>query len=78
MKADRNGARLPAWTGSSVSLCFPGRFRAQWQTKCIVKAKFIGNQPQFRWLHYSKVITLCNQHALHNDTLSKMCNVINK
>lgn len=35
--------------------------------KCLVKVRFIDNQPKWHWCHYSFAITMCNQHFLHND-----------
>lgn len=39
MRADRNGVRLPDGLDSAVSLHFPGRFGAQWQTELQSESK---------------------------------------
>lgn len=53
MKADSNGARLPAGLDSSYRLQFPVRLCAQW---CTLNA--YRNQTRIRWCHYSEVITV--------------------
>ena len=68
MKADGNGARLPARLGQSA-LIFPGDFLPDsWQNSHL-KARFIVKQSKCRWCNYSKAIALLNQHLHHNDML---------
>lgn len=57
-----SGAKLPA----SDFISLHDLVLCGWQN-CLVKARFIGNQPKWHWCHYSFAITMCNQHLLHND-----------
>ena len=55
--------------GLPVNLLFPGDCVPGGRHTCIVIARFIGHHCERRWFHYSKSMTLCNQHLLHNDPL---------
>lgn len=36
---------------------------------CVVRTRFIGNQLEHIWFHYSLSVTLCIQHYIHDHTL---------
>lgn len=63
IKADREGARLPARLVNRSAFIFWGRFHARWQRNCRAKARFIGSPSEWGRCH-SDSITLCNQRLL--------------
>lgn len=52
MRADRNGAWLPAWLDRHSAFIFTGDFMPGGIQNCTVKARFRGNQSERGWCHY--------------------------
>lgn len=62
----------PDWISRQPSSS--NRIHGSSRQNCIMKVRFLRNQCEHRWCHYSIFITLCSQHSLHKKTLrQKTC-----
>lgn len=65
VKADRNGAGLPAGLDGQSGFIFQREFVPGGKKNCIL------SQSTRRWCQYSTATTWCNHHFSHNDTLEQ-------